>query len=1461
MKQLYRIVRTLIVSLLSLAVGIPILLYVLLWLGPVHERLRTEASALLSDLLGAEVSIGSLEVEPFTRLKLGDVAVVVSPADTVLKADRLNAGISGRNLLRGRVVITDVELMGPDIRVNRAEPGAPLNIAPIVERLKGDGSNPPSKFSLAVHTVVIRAGRAAYDVLSAPAGQGLDPNHLRLAELRADLTAPAIGSDSIKVSLKRLNFRERSGLTLRDMAADVRFADNILDINGLKLSLPGGELKFAPVSLDLRPGASRLGEIELLRGSAVAPADFGIAVPPLALNGRVELFRDSLSVRSLQIKAPEAGFLLDVRGEATKNLADASMLTLGVDGGRTADIVNAFTPLPDKTRALLARVGAAEFSGSASWRRPMDLTVAGTLVGDLGEVAVDAVLAGGRLKGRVESPGVDVGALLPDKELGMAGFAADFDLGRADGTASLTDARVEWRGRRFDNISAEVLYAGKQYSGFAAIADTLADLRADAVINLTPGDYSVSLAADVRHLAPAEAGLWTNYPGYALSGSIDAAFAGPELTEPTGRMEINGLTFTDSEGRGLREAPIVLTSDFESATQSVALVSDLIEAEAVGRIDLRTLVAQLKSLPADALPQYFAASTPTDVGENEFSLRATIRDDAPLLSFVKLPVVPLYPITVEGRLSAADRRADVALSAPYLQKGNSLISHTAVKASLGARSTLTARTVMPSKFGDMNLHLAADIADGQAQASVDLSNSGGKAYGGSLAVKARPLAGGADIHVLPSELTFDDVRWTVEPAFIGVRGRSAVVSGLSISRPGQELTVRGVASADAADRLDVKLDNISLDYIFSALQMAPTVQFGGQANGTVSGSALLSSEPILQTEDLHVKDFSYGHCVMGDAAVRARWNHETRGIELHANVEGHVADGATVVDGVIYPLTEELDFRFNARHTPVGFLHTFMSVWASDVGGYASGRCHLFGDFKNVDLEGDFMAENFALTVGFTGVTYYATDSVHIRPGVIELADIELRDPTGHTARLNGRLTHRFFQEPVFEFRITDLDRMLVLDTRPGTTAGGEEERWYGTLRANGTVRLEGVPGHVGIRADVSTAPTGNFAFVLTDAASAAEYNFLTFRDATPVSAAAEAPLPGSPELDKAMRARVAKSAAEAATSTFDIDLQVDVTPDVKMTLVMDPAAGDKITGTGSGHIGLLYGSANDEMRLYGEYVIDRGDYNFSLQDIILKNFTIREGSEVAFHGDPMDARLDISAIYQVNANLSDLDESFLNDKEVQRTNVPVYAVLNVDGSMNDPQISFDLELPTLSSDVKRKVRSIVSTDEMMNRQIIYLLALNRFYTPEYMAATKGNELVSVASGTISSQLSNILGQLSDKISVAPSVRSDAGDFSDVEFDVALSSTLLNNRLLLNGNFGYRDKALNNNQFIGDFDAEYLLTRRGNWRVKAYNHFNDRNLYVKTALTTQGIGLVFKHDFDTLFPFGRKAKPAGDAKK
>ena len=312
----------------------------------------------------------------------------------------------------------------------------------------------------------------------------------------------------------------------------------------------------------------------------------------------------------------------------------------------------------------------------------------------------------------------------------------------------------------------------------------------------------------------------------------------------------------------------------------------------------------------------------------------------------------------------------------------------------------------------------------------------------------------------------------------------------------------------------------------------------------------------------------------------------------------------------------------------------------------------------------------------------------------------------------------------------------------------------------------------------------------------------------------------------------------------------------------MDPAGGDYIRAGGTGNLRLHYDSTGSLFEMFGKYQLDKGSYHFTLQDVIVRDFDIDQGSVISFNGDPYNAQIDIKAHAKVNANLLDLDESFAQDRDLNRTNVPVYAMLYVKGDLEEHDISFDIDVPTLSTEAKAKVKTAVNTDDQKSRQIIYLLTLGRFYTPDYMnSSTRSNEFTSVASTTITSKLSSMLGQLSDNWSIAPAVRTDRGDFSDVQVDVALSSQLLNNRLLLNGNFGYRDNTYNtqNTNFIGDFDLEYLLNRKGTVRLKAYNHFNDQNLYVRNAMTTQGVGIVFKHDFDHKIKSWRQSLRSGAA--
>ena len=189
---------------------------------------------------------------------------------------------------------------------------------------------------------------------------------------------------------------------------------------------------------------------------------------------------------------------------------------------------------------------------------------------------------------------------------------------------------------------------------------------------------------------------------------------------------------------------------------------------------------------------------------------------------------------------------------------------------------------------------------------------------------------------------------------------------------------------------------------------------------------------------------------------------------------------------------------------------------------------------------------------------------------------------------------------------------------------------------------------------------------------------------------------------------------------------------------------------------------------------------------------------------------------------------------------------MNLSGHLTSPTIKLDLELPNERDEIEALVRNYIPTDEQMNMQILYLLSIGKFYPSETFGTGQNSDMMSsVLSSTLSGQLNNALSQIIDNNNWNVGTNFSTGEkgWTDMEFEGMLSGQLLNNRLLINGNFGYRENPMANTNFVGDFQAEWLVTRSGEIRLKAYNETNDR-YYTQTNLTTQGIGIIFQKDFE-----------------
>jgi len=1492
MRSFRRILRAVVLSLLLAAVVLPAATYLVLATPWAQDDVRRAAVSALSERLGTRVDIDRIVYRPFNTLAIYGVHVDDLSGHPALEAAAVSVRFElWHFLLTGRIVVDYAVLESPTLTLRRQSPDAPLNIQPLLDSLRTrDSSKPPRPLDLKIGTAIVRGGRLTYDVASVPRrSAGPDPAHIAVDSLNVYAAIRRITRDSCDIALESLSLTERCGLTISDLAADVAVSSRRLVLRSLSLRLPGSSIVlghtelpingYADIAAALRRTPVRLRTTTTAR---ITPADLAWALPalagerlPLSVDIDADVAADRVELRRLAV-TDGAGLRLGLRGQAS-GLACADSLRFAVDSLRldapAAGLARIAGPLNGQAATYISRCGHVHLNARGSGS-PADMTVSANLAACSGTATFDGHLhrngAVYHADGNAGIAGIDIGHLLDRTDLGPVSLQAEGEATIRDRRA--TDARIQ---ADIDDAS----YAGYRYTGInldATLHDRqlLATLRADdpaATFTITADatdgadSRSIAIEADISRIEPHTLHLTPHRAGYALSGTVALGLSGHDIDDARGRLSVRDFAYAPADpaaGAALCMKQLDMTLDRTGHLAELRLESDMLDGTLHGTFSPSTLAATLRDMAAHTVPALLSRDSDLQQqlagggGANDFDFSFTLADAESLSNFLSLPCQVIYPVSIEGAVSSTDGRAYALIDAPYLQQGDKIIESTVVQAALDTaerRASVYAATRFPTKKGPMTAVADISGADNRFDTAIDWVIDrkiplNGRLNFSTLLGRGADGRVSADTRFNPGQITFGDDVWQIAPSSLVWADGCLEARGFALRSDTQSISIDGVAGPEPSHTVGVELKDIELASIFETLEIDNAL-IGGRATGTFTASQALSATPILTTDDLHVRDIGYNYCTLGDADIRAGYDTDRRAFTLDADITSPEGMHSRIYGDI---LTEgALDLNFDARHIKVGFMKPFMSAFASDVKGYASGRAHLFGTFKDIDLEGDIFAEDLQLKIDFTDTWYSATDSIHVRPGIIDLHDITIRDVEGHTAMLNGFLRHDYFHRPVFDFRITGARDFLSYNVTPA-----QSPDWYGTVYGNGSARVQGRPGVVEIDVQMSTAPRSTFTFELSDRLEAEQYSFITFRDRTVVQV--EDTLLAVPDdippAVKAFRDRMRARGADVP-STYIMDIRMDITPEAQMVIVMDPVGGDRIRARGEGDLRMTYNSADNDLRMYGTYTLERGSYNFTLQDIIIKDFTIDPGSSITFRGDPYSGQLDIEAAYSVNANLSDLDESFLQDKDLNRTNVPVQALMKVTGDMRQPDIAFDLRFPTLTSDTYRKVRSIISTEDMMNRQIIYLLALNRFYTPEYTTATRGNELFSVASSTISSQLSNILGKLSDNWSIAPNLRSDRGDFSDVEVDLALSSRLLNNRLLFNGNFGYRDRSLNTNQFIGDFDIEYLLNPRGTWRLKAYNRYNDQNYYVRTAATTQGVGIAFRRDFDTLFP-SRRRKPA-----
>lgn len=1460
---------------IGIALGLYIGILILLNLSFVQRRTSMWLSQELSQVLQSRVTIGCVDLGLLNRLIIEDFQLDDQTGHSLLQIPRLSVKWEWLPLLKGKISISSAQLFGCQLQLSREHPEARPNYQFVLDALRSDKpkSSSPS-IDLRVNSLIIRRGRVSYHLHSEPyTPDRWNMNHLNLSNIQANISLKALQSDSLNASIKRLNIEEEySGLQLKRLQMKFMATPRYIHLDQFDLGLRQTSLRIDSLRLDydsietFRHPHPQARISCHLSPSRLVLSDLSPLIPlfdsfhePLTLELLARGSMDTLQCSKLSLTAVNRHFDLQGQG-AVYHVADADSRTLSgtltrlyADPQGIEFLVRNLSKSYQGVPPMLQHLGTVAFRGDL-FGHTDNLLATGRIHSDLGDVEAHIRMAADReqgissFTGNVKTTEFALGKLLGDPKFDKVTFDLQLQnriLHNARYPYLLAKghvASIDYSGYRYEQIVLDGEYRNGGFNGQVSLDDENGSVLLQGSINLASRIPTFNFGARIDHLRPHTLKLSPQYEGGAFSVRLRADFTGGNIDEMRGEIHVDSLLYDAPDEHYLLRQLRLSSTPMADNRKLLQIHSDFLQGKVEGNFSYRTLPTSMLNILRPYLPAVIPPSTKEVRTGNNFSFDIHLFDNPFFQTVLRFPLRVYTHSTLKGYVNDPIQRVRIEGYFPRFQyKERFIESAMLLCENPDQRFRLQARFNERKEEGTLSMAAEAVAHDNQVQTILNWGNSSLATFSGRLSATAdfqrewkhrhpqSPLK--TTVRVAPSDIILNDTLWQIHPSEVVVDSGRIHIRDFCFSHADRHLKVNGTLSDSPSDTVRLDLNRINLRYVFDMADLG--VDFRGEATGPAYACGVLK-EPVMST-DLHVQHFGMNDGVFGDAEIHGEWHHPVKGIHLQADICEPDSVRHTYVNGYVYPLkpTSALDLHIQANQTNLRFLHYFLEDLTTDFHGYATGYVHLYGKFKALTLQGQVDADaDFKFDI--LNTTYHIRDSIYLHPEGITFRNNRVFDNRGHQASLNGQVRYEHFKHIDYRFQF-DLQNFLVLDTHESP-----DFPFYGTVFGTGNAVISGNEQEgLNINLAVSTNRGSVFTYIKDNITSATSSQFIRFVDKTPRRTLQDS-IPVS-EFEQARR-----KVAEEQSSDGDIrlNLLVEVTPDATMKMIMDPLAGDYISGRGSGNIRTEFYNKGD-VRMFGSYRINQGVYKFSLQEVIRKDFSILDGSTLTFSGAPEEAMLDIRAGYMVNsASLNDLIPRASD--YVNQTTVKVNCLMNLSGPLTSPDIKMSLELPNELDEVQALVRNYIPTDEQMNMQILYLLSIGKFYTPENVDGVQNSNMMSsVLSSTLSGQLNNALSQIIDSNNWNFGTNFSTGEkgWTDVEFEGMLSGQLLNNRLLINGNFGYRDNPMANTNFVGDFEAEWLLTRSGDIRLKAYNETNDR-YYTKTNLTTQGIGIIFKRDFN-----------------
>ena len=674
-----------------------------------------------------------------------------------------------------------------------------------------------------------------------------------------------------------------------------------------------------------------------------------------------------------------------------------------------------------------------------------------------------------------------------------------------------------------------------------------------------------------------------------------------------------------------------------------------------------------------------------------------------------------------------------------------------------------------------------------------------------------------------SSFYFADTLWTLnENSNFNYQTNGTVESSVILNTQNQLLDFNYTKN-QLTDELNLFVSDFEFQNIDPWLTKSKT-SLQGKLSGDIKVIDVLSKPKIYANSFSSNLDLNSYH--FGDLELNTTYDIVSK-TQL---ISGDVFKGVNkivAIEGVYLSEKDSNNFQLgiNVYDLNMGHLEHYLTSVFDEFSGSLNGDLNLYGSISSPEFEGHFMADNVFMSVPYLNINLGTLNDFEIELNEnnisifgLDFVGLENENNIGK-GLLTGDILHDKFSN--FELNLNlKSDSLLCLNTD-----AYRDESYYGKAIATGDASFNGPVNAIEINLNARTNKGTSLFIPLDDKETLEEMNFIHFI-----------------EKNETINDSIwAVSEVVKSESGLLIDMNLEVTEEAEVNIIFDETLGDKITSIGSGFINLGV-SAAQEVYMYGDYTVSKGEYLFTLQNFVNKKFEIENGAKLLWDGNPYKAQMDLTALYQINTNINDLAPEYNRKTDVNCS-------MHMTGALLQPVISFDIQIPKGDDLINRILDERTNTEEKKTQQFLSLLVLNSFMSTDELQNTDVDYLsTTLSTGTevLSNQLSNWMSQFTDRFDLGFKYHPNQGDtLSNKELELLLNNMKVNDRITFNGNIGTQS-AQNTTRIIGDFKVEYQLKENGKLKLLAFRNLEESfRLQDDASNYTTGLGLYYRDEFDS----------------